>query len=86
MPECLHYLFIEKILRSIEEVVINNMPLGAMKGVDYDVKELKIERGDTLLLMSDGFAELKNEEEEIYGYKRARNSFEEVSKEENLKK
>ncbi|MDZ7625804.1 MAG: SpoIIE family protein phosphatase [Ignavibacteriaceae bacterium] len=53
-------LFIyRKNSQSIEEVVINNMPLGAMKGIAYEVKEFKIERGDTLLLMSDGFAELK---------------------------
>jgi len=76
-------LFIyRKNSQTIEEVVINNMPLGAMKGVIYDVKEFNIDRGDTLLLMSDGFAELKNEKKEIYGYKRARNSFEEVAKKE----
>jgi serine phosphatase RsbU (regulator of sigma subunit) len=76
-------LFIyRKNSQTLEEIVINNMPLGAMKGIIYDVKELKIERGDTLLLMSDGFAELKNENKEIYGYKRARNSFEEVAKRE----
>ncbi|MDZ7626104.1 MAG: SpoIIE family protein phosphatase [Ignavibacteriaceae bacterium] len=76
-------LFIyRKNSQSIEEVVINNMPLGAMKGIAYDIKEFKIERGDTLLLMSDGFAELKNASNEIYGYKRARNSFEESAKKE----
>ena len=58
------------------------MPLGSMKGIVYDIKEIKIERGDTLLLMSDGFAELKNVNSEIYGYKRARNSFEEAAKKE----
>jgi len=68
--------------QTIEEVVISNMPLGALKEVVYDVKELKIDRGDTLLLMSDGFAELKNENKEVYGYKRARNSFEESAKRE----
>jgi len=76
-------LFIyRKNSQTVEEIVINNMPLGAMKGIEYDVKEFMIERGDTLLLMSDGFAELKNENEEIYGYKRARNSFEEAAKRE----
>jgi serine phosphatase RsbU (regulator of sigma subunit) len=55
------------------------MPLGSMKGIAYDTKEFKVERGDTLLLMSDGFAELKNNAKEIYGYKKARNSFEEVA-------
>jgi ligand-binding sensor domain-containing protein/serine phosphatase RsbU (regulator of sigma subunit) len=68
--------------QTIEEVVISNMPLGALKEVAYDVKEIKIDRGDTLLLMSDGFAELKNENKEVYGYKRARNSFEESAKRE----
>jgi serine phosphatase RsbU (regulator of sigma subunit) len=76
-------LFIyRKKSQTIEEVVINNMPLGSMKGIVYDIKEIKIERGDTLLLMSDGFAELKNVNNEIYGYKRARNSFEESAKKE----
>jgi serine phosphatase RsbU (regulator of sigma subunit) len=32
--------------------------------------------------MSDGFAELKNESGELLGYKRARNSFEEMAKNE----
>ena len=76
-------LFIyRKNSQSIDEVTINNMPLGSMKGIAYDTKELKIERGDTLLLMSDGFAELKNYDKEIYGYKRARNSFEESANKE----
>lgn len=76
-------LFIyRKNSQTIEEVVINNMPLGAMKGIAYDIKEYKIERGDTLLLMSDGFAELRNGNNEIFGYKRARNSFEESAKKE----
>jgi serine phosphatase RsbU (regulator of sigma subunit) len=76
-------LFIyRKYSQTIEEIVINNMPLGAMKGNEYDIKEFNIERGDTLLLMSDGFAELKNENKEMYGYKRARNSFEESAKKE----
>lgn len=73
-------LFIyRKNSQTIEEVIINNMPLGAMKEVVYDVKELTIDNGDTLLLMSDGFAELKNDSQEIYGYRRARNTFEEVA-------
>ena len=75
-------IIFRKNSQTIEEVVINNMPLGAMKGIAYDIKEFKIERGDTLLLMSDGFAELKNDNNEILGYKRARNSFEEIAQHE----
>jgi serine phosphatase RsbU (regulator of sigma subunit) len=55
------------------------MPLGAMKMINYDISETKVEKGDTLLMMSDGFAELKNKDEEIYGYRRARNNFVEVA-------
>ena len=66
-------------LQSVEEIGINNMPLGALKNSVYEVKEIKIESGDTLLLMSDGFAELRNENNELYGYKRAKNSFEKAA-------
>lgn len=62
------------------EFVLNNMPLGAMKGIKYSLKEIKHEKGDTLLLMSDGFAELKNENDEIYGYQRALKNFVKVVK------
>ena len=57
------------------EFVINNMPLGAMKGSKYSLKKINYEKGDTLLLMSDGFAELKNEIDEQYGYERVKNEF-----------
>ena len=46
-----------------------------MKGTQYLLKEIKYEIGDTLLLMSDGFAELKNENNEQYGYKRVISEF-----------
>jgi len=68
-----------KNLQKIEEVSINNMPLGAIKAISYDVSEIEVDSGDTLLMMSDGFAELRNKEQEIYSYRRARNNFEEVA-------
>lgn len=57
------------------EFVINHMPLGAMKGLRYSLKEINYEKGDTLLLMSDGFAELKNKNDEQYGYDRVKKEF-----------
>lgn len=63
----------------VEEIAIHNMPLGAMREIDYDVHEFKVERGDTLLMMTDGFAELKDSNDEIYSYRRARNTFEQVA-------
>lgn len=62
------------------EFVINNMPLGGMKGSKYSLKKINYEKGDTLLLMSDGFAELMNEKYEQYGYDRVKEEFRSVAK------
>jgi serine phosphatase RsbU (regulator of sigma subunit) len=61
------------------EFVSNNLPLGAMKETKYLLKEINYEKGDTLLLMSDGFAELKNEKNEQYSYPRIINEFRSVA-------
>ena len=60
------------------EFVSNNLPLGGMKETNYSLKEIKYEKDDTLLLMSDGFAELKNENNEQYGYPRIIDEFKSV--------
>jgi serine phosphatase RsbU (regulator of sigma subunit) len=57
------------------EFVSNNLPLGGMKNTNYSLKEIRYEKGDTLLLMSDGFAELMNEKNEQYGYERVKKEF-----------
>ena len=58
---------------------MEGMPLGTMDNFPYKLKEIELSSGDTILLMSDGFPELQNNQNEIYGYKRARNSFEEIA-------
>ena len=58
------------------------MPLGTMDNFPYELKEMGLFSGDTILLMSDGFPELQNANKEMFGYKRARNSFEEVAEKE----
>ncbi len=72
------YLFRNKH-KTIEEYLIEGMPLGTMDNFPYELKELELFSGDTILLMSDGFPELQNQHNEMFGYKRARNSFEEVA-------
>ncbi len=57
------------------EFISNNLPLGAMRGTKYLLKEIVYEKGDALLLMSDGFAELKNQNNEQYGYNRIKDQF-----------
>lgn len=79
MPPVFLYKSDSKI---IEEHLMKGMPLGTMNNFPYELKELELRKGDTLLLMSDGLPELQNADKEMFGYKRARNSFEEVAERE----
>ncbi len=65
--------------KSIEEHVMKGMPLGTIEKFPYEIRETNLNIGDTVLLMSDGFPELMNKSKDIYGYKKARYSFEEVA-------
>ncbi|MBE0571104.1 MAG: SpoIIE family protein phosphatase [Ignavibacteriaceae bacterium] len=75
------YLFRNKH-KIIDEYLIEGMPLGTMDNFPYELKELELFSGDAILLMSDGFPELNNQHNEMFGYGRARNSFEEVAEKE----
>jgi serine phosphatase RsbU (regulator of sigma subunit)/ligand-binding sensor domain-containing protein len=65
--------------QSIEEHLMKGMPLGTFSDFPYSKVESDLSSGDTILIMSDGFPELFNDEKEMYGYKRARNYFEEIA-------
>ena len=65
--------------QTIEEHVMKGMPLGTFNNFPYSLIESELGEGDTILLMSDGFPELLNDNKEMYGYKRARNLFEELA-------
>jgi serine phosphatase RsbU (regulator of sigma subunit)/ligand-binding sensor domain-containing protein len=75
------YLFRNKH-KIIEEYLMEGMPLGTMDNFPYELKEMELFKGDTILLMSDGFPELQNQNDEVFGYKRVKNSFEEVAEKE----
>ena len=75
------YLFRNKH-KIIEEHLMEGMPLGTMDNFPYELKEMELFYGDTILLMSDGFPELQNKHNEMFGYKRAKNTFEEVAEKE----
>lgn len=72
MPSLLYF---RKKSQKAGEFVSNNLPLGGMKGTKYLLKAVKYEKGDTILLMSDGFAELKNTHNQQYGYTRIKEKF-----------
>ncbi len=63
----------------VEEIMLKGMPLGAMKNFPYEIRETEVSAGDTLLLFSDGLPELKNGNEELFGYNRVNETFKSVA-------
>jgi serine phosphatase RsbU (regulator of sigma subunit) len=78
MPPLLIY---RRDSRSVEEVVLKGMPLGAHVGFPYTQKETTLTPGDTILLMSDGLSELFNQREEALEYPRVKELFKEAVEE-----
>lgn len=64
--------------KSVEEVVIKSMPLGGPSS-SYKQQETTLDIGDVVLLMSDGYPELFNEQKEMLDYHRIKDIFQEVS-------
>lgn len=60
---------------TVEEIRIKGMPLGAVEKFPYETVEVKLEQGDTVLLMTDGLAELFNKDREPFGLKPLKQSF-----------
>ena len=59
--------------RSVEEILMKGMPLGAMKNFPYAVHKQELQPGDTLVLLTDGLPEQKNGGGEMFDYARVRN-------------
>lgn len=55
---------------TVETVNLKGMPLGSVPDYPYELKELEMNKDDVLLLLSDGYPELTNDEEEMLGYHR----------------
>ena len=71
-----------KNLKAVDEIIAHGMPIGAMNHSTYTVSDLILQKGDVILLMSDGMPELQNEQNEMYGYTRIRDSFKKVAEKE----
>jgi serine phosphatase RsbU (regulator of sigma subunit) len=76
MPPMLIY---RAATRSIEELVINAMPLGSVSHFPYQQQETSLSPGDTVVLMSDGFAERFNPQGEMLDYEKAKEVLEEIA-------
>ena len=69
MPPALIYRTNQK---KVEEIKLQAIPLGGPANFPYPNKETSLSQGDTLILMSDGFPELFNQQKEILDYSRAK--------------
>lgn len=59
--------------RRIDEVdTSGGMPIGVMEGVDFDNKEMPMERGDLLILYTDGISESMNTRRKEFGIQRVK--------------
>jgi sigma-B regulation protein RsbU (phosphoserine phosphatase) len=76
MPPALLY---RKAENKVDELILKGMPLGAFIGFPYKLQETTLQRGDTLLLLSDGFPELFDENRNMFGYDRVGTVFSEVA-------
>jgi len=55
---------------TLETVTLRGTPLGAFSNADYHSGEIRLAKGDTVMLYSDGLPELFNKEGEMFGYGR----------------
>ncbi len=63
----------------VEEFLLKGMPLGTIDKFPYQVVKTELNAGDTILMMSDGFPELMNERNQMYGYRHAVEFFEQIA-------
>lgn len=54
----------------IEEIPVSGIPLGLMAGTRYEPVSLGVQRGDTVVFVSDGILECQNNEHETFGTER----------------
>jgi serine phosphatase RsbU (regulator of sigma subunit) len=64
----------------VKELLTEGMPLGTFDNFPYETKEVKISKGDTILLLSDGMPELQNENGEMFGYEKLNEKFGEIAR------
>ncbi len=62
----------------IEEIMLPSVPLGTLARTEYGQAQIELSAGDTLLIMTDGLAEVSNPAGDLLGYDRAAELFEKV--------
>jgi len=62
-----------------EEIIIQGMPLGAMRNVSYKLVEKQLCSGDTILLLTDGLPEQMNSHKVPFDYSRVQKYFSDIA-------
>ena len=62
----------------VEEIIIQGMPLGAMRNASYKIMNKELKSGDTILLLTDGLPEQMNAMEEMFDYSRVKKHFNDI--------
>jgi serine phosphatase RsbU (regulator of sigma subunit) len=62
----------------VEEIIIQGMPLGAMRNASYKIMHKELKSGDTILLLTDGLPEQMNGMEEMFDYSRVKKHFNDI--------
>jgi serine phosphatase RsbU (regulator of sigma subunit)/ketosteroid isomerase-like protein len=70
--------------REAEELRARGMPLGLMPGMDYEEKDIVLQKGDSALFYSDGLVEAHNPRGEMFGFPRLRSLVAEHAEERSL--
>ena len=68
MPSTLVYHAADK---TVEEISIRAVPLGSLTNFKYQKQEIVLKKGDCVIVLSDGFPEMFNAENEILGFEKA---------------
>ena len=63
------YLYNSKSKKT-EEILIRGLPLGGLKNETFEIVKRKFNKGDVLVLLSDGLPEAENDAGELYDYER----------------
>ena len=53
-----------------EEIMIEGLPLGGLKNENFSMLKMPFQKGDVLVMLSDGLPEASNENNEMYDYER----------------
>jgi hypothetical protein len=57
-------------LNGVEMEIEGDLPLGTIPGIEYSVQSFRMQKGDNLILMSDGVAEAQDAHGNLFGFER----------------